>query len=192
LAEVRNARDERNTRMLARLAAVGKPLTLDEVRKHAHGSIIARPHIARAMVARGYVADMREAFTHYLKDGGRAYIPVVAPHPTAAVRAIHAAGGAAVLAHPGAVHLPDRDAHDLFLRQLVEAGLAGVEVWHPSHDLEKRAMFLELAREHGLVPSGGSDFHGENKPHIRLGSGDGSIALERATWDALAARRRVA
>lgn len=192
LAQVRERRDERNVRMLERLAQVGAPITMEEVRKHAHGRIVARPHIGRALVERGYVRDLREAFTQYLKDGGRAYVEVVAPHPTEAVKAIREAGGAAVLAHPGQIRLTGREAYDAFLRELVAAGLAGMEVWHPSHDSDDRAMFLALATQHGLVPSGGSDFHGETKPHIKLGTGDGTIAMERATWDALGARRRVA
>jgi predicted metal-dependent phosphoesterase TrpH len=192
LAHVREARDRRNDRLFENLAKLGLPLTREEVQAFAHGRIIARPHFGRALVARGYVPDLRAAFQQYLKDGGPAYVEVEAPHPKEAVHAIRAGGGVAVIAHPGQIHLTTREDYDLFLRGLSAEGLGGIEIWHPSHDVTQRAMFLELAHAHGLVPSGGSDFHGEHKPRIRLGVGDGSIEVHRATWDALARRRPAA
>lgn len=189
LSTVRESRDRRNERMLERLAALGVPVTHEEVLAHVRGRIVARPHIARALVARGHVPDLRAAFAQYLRDGGPAYVEAEVPPPAAAVEAIRRAGGVAVVAHPGQIRLEGREAYGTFLRGLRAQGLAGLEVWHPSHDADDRALFADLAREHDLLPSGGSDFHGDTKPHIRLGIGDGTIALDAAVWERLDARR---
>jgi hypothetical protein len=189
LAGVREARERRNDRIFEKLAALGVPVLREDVLRHVHGRILARPHFARAMVDRGHVPDLRAAFTQYLRDGGPAYVAAAAPPPADAVRAVRAAGGVSVLAHPGQIKLGTREAHDRVLGELADAGLAGLEVFHPSHDAATRTDFARLARDHDLVASGGSDFHGEHKPHIRLGSGDGTIDIPRATWDALWARR---
>lgn len=191
LGSVREAREERNERMFKRLASLGVPVTREEVAVHVRGRILARPHFARAMVARGYVPDLRAAFAQYLKDGGPGYVEAASPHPSAAVRAIRDAGGVAVLAHPGQLKLGGRDGYERFLRELKGAGLVGVEVWHPSHDAEARVLFADLARTLDLLPSGGSDFHGDTKPHIRLGVGDGSISIGPEVWERLALRRGV-
>jgi len=188
LARVREARERRNDLIFTRLAALGVPLTREEVHLHVRGRILARPHFGRALVDRGYVQDLRSAFSLYLRDGGPAYVEASFPPPEDAVRAIRSAGGAAVLAHPGQLKLADRAANVRLLTRLRDAGLTGVEVWHPSHDLEARATYAELARELDLLPSGGSDFHGDNKPRIRLGAGDGSIEVRREVWDAMRAR----
>ena len=188
LARVREARERRNERIFEKLAALGVPVTHEDVHAHVHGRILARPHFGSAMVDRGYVPDLRAAFGLYLRDGGPAYVQASFPPPVEAVRAIRAAGGAAVLAHPGQLKLADRAAYVRFLTELRDAGLAGLEVWHPSHDAEARTRFGALAKELDLVPSGGSDFHGDHKPRIRLGSGDGTIEIRRETWDALHAR----
>lgn len=189
LVGVREARERRNDRMFDKLASLGVPVLREEVMRHVHGRIMARPHFARAMVDRGYVPDLRAAFTQYLRDGGPAYVEAAAPPPADAVRAARAAGGVTVLAHPGQIKVAGREGYARLLADLRAAGLAGLEVFHPSHDAAARADFGRLAREHDLVPSGGSDFHGDHKPHIRLGVGDGTIDVARDTWEALWARR---
>lgn len=190
LAGVRQAREARNERIFERLAALGAPVTPEEVAVHVRGRILARPHFAQALVQKGYVPDLRAAFSQYLRDGGPAYVEAAAPHPVEAVRAIVGAGGAAVLAHPGQLKLGSRAAYERLLVELRHAGLTGVEVWHPSHDGDARALFADLARSLDLLPSGGSDFHGDTKPHIRLGVGDGTISIGPEVWERLAARRR--
>jgi predicted metal-dependent phosphoesterase TrpH len=191
LAEVRAGRTERNARILERLAALGVPVTLDEVRgAHADaGGTLGRPHIAAALVRRGYVPDARAAFAQYLKDGGPAYVGAEVVEPEEVVAAIRGAAGVAVLAHPRQLRLADPAEWPALFARLSAAGFAGVEVAHPSHGPEERESFLRLAEAHGLVPSGGSDFHGAAKPTIALGSGDGTIAVEYETWERLRARR---
>ena len=189
LAEVRVARERRNEAILRRLAALGVPVTREEVEAHVRGSILARPHFAQALVARGHVPDLRTAFSLYLRDGGPAYVEAAFPPTERAIAAIRGAGGAAVLAHPGQLRLKDRRDLAAFFGTLRTLGLAGIEVWHPSHDADQRLLLSALASEHDLLPSGGSDFHGDNKPHIRLGVGDGSVDVRRETWDRLRERR---
>ncbi|MHC5011257.1 MAG: PHP domain-containing protein [Planctomycetota bacterium] len=188
LDEVWQGRERRNAKMLARLAELNLPLTHEEVARHAYGHVVARPHFALAMVERGYVRDAREAFQRYLSDTGPAYVLAEMPHPTAAVRAVRAAGGVSSVAHPKQIRLDGRASYAALFSELKAAGLNGIEIDHPSHNLAQREMFRSLADELDLVPTGGSDFHGTNKPHISLGSGDGSIEVLYETWERLRER----
>ena len=188
LEEVRYGRDKRNEIILEKLAALNVPLDIEEVRALAHGCVIARPHIAQAMLLRGYVDDIREAFQHYLKDSGRAYAQAPVPAAEVAIETIVRAGGVAVVAHPRSLKLEGRRGYAHTIGQMKEAGLGGIEVNHPSQDSTWRALFSELAVEFDLVTTGGSDFHGSNKPHIKLGSGDGSIDIRYDTWERLRER----
>ena len=189
LETVRAARTERNRLMLERLAELGCPLEQEEVARHAEGRIVARPHFAQAMIDRGYVPDFRAAFDRYLRDGGPAYIVVDRTSPAEAVAAIRAAGGTATIAHPRQIDLEDDDAWDAFFGELVDAGLAGIEVYHPSHKRSHRTYFGALADRFGLVRTGGSDFHGSNKPRIRIGTGNGTIDVRYEAWQRLGERR---
>ncbi len=189
LERVRTGRDERNVAILAKLESLGIQLTHEDICRHAIGKVVARPHIATALVEHGHADDLREAFQRYLKDGGPAYVQATVPPAEEVVAAVAAVGGIAVLAHPRSLRLGSRRAYDQLFGQLAAAGLAGVEVGHPSHDVNQRRMFAALASQHDLVPSAGSDFHGSNKPHIELGTGDGSIEVTYDVWERLRARR---
>lgn len=190
LAGVRAGRDERNRKIHARLEALRLPVSAADVAEHAIGSVVARPHFAMAMVSRGYVDSVRQAFDHYLRDGGPAYARAPVPPVADVVRAVVAAGGIAVLAHPRSLKLGSEKAYRSAFRKLARAGLAGLEVDHPSHDPRRRRLFGALADELGLERSGGSDFHGAHKPGIALGTGDGSIEVTYETWDRLRARAK--
>jgi predicted metal-dependent phosphoesterase TrpH len=189
LEEVRVGRRERNARILDRLRGLGVPVEpADVVACEEGGGTMGRPHIARAMVRRGYVPDARTAFACYLKDGGPAYVPAEVVEPEQVIAAVAAAGGVAVVAHPRQLRVASPEAYGALFARLAAAGLAGVEVSHPSHAPEERDLFGRLALEHGLVATGGSDFHGEAKPDIRLGVGDGTISVEYDAWERLRAR----
>jgi predicted metal-dependent phosphoesterase TrpH len=188
LAEARAGRAERNPRILARLVELGVPVTIEEVRAEAGGEVVGRPHIARALVRKGHAPDAKSAFSLWLKDGGPAFVPAESVEPSEVLSAVRAAGGTAVLAHPRQLKLDGPAGAEALLRTLAAQGLGGVEADHPSHDASERALYRRLAGEIGLVASGGSDFHGDAKPAVRLGVGDGTIEVPYATWEALRAR----
>jgi predicted metal-dependent phosphoesterase TrpH len=173
-------RVERIRAMAERLARLGLPVPWERVLELARGDVLGRPHLARAMVEQGYVADEAEAFRRYLGRDRPAYVPRRPVDPREVIARIRAAGGVAVLAHPGRSGLP-RD-----LRGLWEAGLAGLEVYHPDHSEADIARLTEIARIYDLVPTGGSDFHGPTPDgRILLGS----LPVPPQTVDRLRARR---
>jgi len=158
LYRLRRDREERLLAMLRRLQALGMTLDPERVRAIAGEGSVGRPHVARALVERGHVASVEEAFGRLLTPGRPAYVPRHRLSPREAIAAIRRAGGVAVLAHPG---LTGRD--DLIPR-LVGEGLQGLEVCHPQHTPRAQARYLELARRWGLVATGGSDSHGPDGP----------------------------
>lgn len=172
ITALRADRLSRAERIVRRLNELGFDLSMDDVREHAgRAAMIVRPHIARALVAKGYVPSVREAFTQdFIADGGRADIPKAAMPSVEAVALIRASGGAAVIAHAAVGH-HDGDTrvvpYDL-IEELVGAGLAGIEVDHPDHPPLVRDDLRALAERLDLVITGGSDFHGE--PSHVLGS----------------------
>jgi 3',5'-nucleoside bisphosphate phosphatase len=168
--QTRRIRDDRVLRaraMVARLADLGAAVTWDQVAAIAGTAVVGRPHIARAMAASGVVANPADAFTRdWIADGGRAYVAKYALDPSRAIRLVRAAGGAAVLAHPRAargLYVSDEE-----IAALAAAGLAGVEVFHPDQSAAQRAGLLGLARDLGLLATGGSDDHGSLTGH-RIG-----------------------
>jgi len=174
----REERRERVRRMAARLAELGMPVDPDEIFALVREGSAGRPHVARAMVRRGYVKSVREAFDKYLAAGKPAHVPRVKLTPAEAVRLIRRAGGVPVLAHPG---LADRDE---LIPELVAAGLMGIESYYPEHSAGQTAGYVQMCKERGLVATGGSDFHG---PTLRAAS-LGAPAVPMAAWEALQAK----
>ena len=157
-------RTSRARAIVARLVELGFDLTMDEVQAHAGGDVIARPHIARAMVGRGYIERVRDAFTpELIADGGRADVPKHTLTPLEAVSLLREARGAAVIAHPGVGHHegPVQAVPVELLVSLRDAGLVGLEADHPDHPPLVRDRLHALANELGLIATGGSDFHGD-------------------------------
>jgi len=158
----------RGQAMVDRLRDLGAEISWPQVTAIADGGVVGRPHIARAMVAAGVIERPEQAFTaEWIGAGGRAHVARYAPDPARAIALIRAAGGVAVLAHPGA---PGRGARipDEIIASLAEAGLAGIEVAHRDHTPAERSRLAGLAQDLGLVQSGGSDDHGSLSGH-RLG-----------------------
>jgi 3',5'-nucleoside bisphosphate phosphatase len=176
----RRGRHERNLAIgerLERLCGVG----YDDAVRVAGASTLSRAHFARALVARGAVGDVAEAFDRYLSSGRPAYVPAPGVSVTDAAALAAKAGGVAVLAHPGRLTAAERDR---VLEEALEAGIDGVEVWHSQHDAGLRRYLAGLADRRGLLATGGSDYHGRFKPDVRLGTGsDGNVAVppERLT-----------
>ena len=165
----RRGRDERNLAIgerLERLTGVG----YDAAAAVASGSVLSRAHFARALIARGAVADVAEAFDRYLSSGRPAYVPAPSVSVTDAVALAAKAGGVAVLAHPGRLAAGERDR---VVTEALEAGVDGVEVWHSQHDADLRRSLDALVARHGLLATGGSDYHGRHKPDVRVGTGAG-------------------
>jgi len=170
LAAITTDRLRRGRDMVAKLRELGVDVTWEQVAAIAGGGVVARPHIARAMVAAGAIARPEQAFTpEWIGAGGRAYVSRYALDPEEAIRLVAAAGGVSVLAHPGAAQR-GWVIGDAAVEQLAGAGLGGLEVAHPDHDDAQRLRLAGLAAALGLVASGGSDDHGALTGH-RLGSG---------------------
>lgn len=175
---LRNERYRRAEQIVEKFVALGIEVSFARVRALAGEAPIGRPHIARAVLETGAVAELQDVFDQYLADGGAAYVPKYAVDPVAAVDLIRAAGGVAVVAHPGlysARTRPDgtRGMDDDVIEAMAAAGMAGIEADHPDHTDEERARFRDLASGLGLVVTAGSDFHGEAK----------DLALGEATTD---------
>ncbi len=175
-------RQQRGQQIVERLNQLSVALEWSHVVALAGGENVGRPHIARALVEAGHVRTTTEAFERYIGSSQPAYVPRVTLTPEEAIRMIHSAGGAAVLAHPVYVrNFP------VVIEHLVPAGLDGLEVAYPQHTPEIEAHARQLAQQYGLVMTGGSDFHGLDMPDkAMLGS---TLAPEGAV-DALFARAR--
>lgn len=172
LAELRAVRDQRNEMMLERLNMLGAVITMEDVRASLKASkkadeTLGRPHIADALLRKGYVATIAEAFDRYLGKNGAAYVNPPRIEPFTAIRWIKEAGGVPVLAHPGLY------GQDELIEQLVESGLAGLEVYHADHKPTQEEHYLAIANNLKLIVTAGSDFHGERNGvvfHAPIGS----------------------
>jgi predicted metal-dependent phosphoesterase TrpH len=153
-------RYRRGELIVEKLRELGFEIDFERVRQIAGGQTIARPHVAQAMVEAGIVATEQEAFDRYISDDGLAYVPKHALEPLEALRLIRRAGGGCVLAHPG-MWKGNGSVPDELIERMAEAGMVGLEVWHPDHDEEMRSRYGALAERLGLVATSASDCHGE-------------------------------
>jgi predicted metal-dependent phosphoesterase TrpH len=180
LTGLRLDRARRAGAIVDRLNALGYELAMHDVLAEAGEGVVARPHIARALVARGHVASVRDAFTpDLIADGGAADVPKQALTPVEAVELIRSAGGAPVVAHPGVGHhegAPQPLALEL-LASMRDAGMVGLEVDHPDHDPLMREHMARVAADLGLIACGGSDFHGD-EGHVLCRASTSPEALE--------------
>ncbi len=167
LARVRQAREHRAERMVDLLRADGIDVTWDEVREYAAGGTVGRPHLAQALIRRGLVGTVAEAFAPGWL-GHRYRLPKADIDVFKALELIRGAGGVPVFAHPRA-SVRGRIVPDSLIVELARAGLAGLEADHEDHSPVERAHVRDLARELGLLVTGSSDFHGSNKT-VRLGA----------------------
>ena len=182
LEAMREARVSRAREMLVRLHELGVTLSWEEIRELAQGETLGRPHIARALVSRGYVASTEEGFARYVGRQGQAYVARFRPDPSRVIDTIRSAGGVAVLAHPSQSGVTDS------IPEYAELGLQGLEVYYPSHSSLDVRKLEEICGRFNLLRTGGSDFHG---PGHREGEEIGAVyvPLECATELRLAAGR---
>jgi predicted metal-dependent phosphoesterase TrpH len=151
--------------IVKRLDALHVHVRADDIEKFSGGKTLGRPHVARAILERGYVATVREAFDRFLADGMPAFVPRLRLEVAEAVTLVRGAGGTATIAHPAVSRLDRRE-----VARARDAGVVGLEVHHVDHDPGTRERLLRLAEELGMVPTAGSDFHGETvSPDRHLG-----------------------
>ena len=187
LKQLIESRYMRNLKMLEKLEEIGCPLTLDELQEDsAPGTVLTRAHFAKALMRKGYISNRKEAFTKYIGRGLPAYVPREKFTVKECIDMIHTAGGLAVLAHPMLYGYSRADITNL-LRGLVLEGLDGVESVYSTHSQEDMSHLLQVCMQLKLFPTGGSDFHGDNKPLIDLGSGYGELKIP---FDILEAMRK--
>lgn len=179
----RGHRRSRAEQIVAKLNAVGVAVTVEAVLAAAAGGAIGRPHVARALVADGFVRDVREAFDRYLAAGKPAYVDKERLEIAEGISLIHEAGGIAVLAHPGS------DGRRDMIEPLANAGMDGLEVRHPSHSRDDEQRLTALATHFGLVMSGGSDWHGAMQGGRVLGAMQVPMAWLEAQDARVASRR---
>ncbi len=190
LAVLKQARIDRNPQIIAKLNALNIPITMARVEEISGGGQVGRPHIARALMEAGYVKSIQEAFDTFLRMGGKAYVSKYRFPPAEALTMIREAKGIPVLAHPFTLGLGSAFALKNRLVELKGQGLAGIEVFYSEHTPEQEALYLKLARELDLLITGGSDYHGLNKPEITLGSMASQKKLTYKLVEALKAWRR--
>ena len=150
--------------MVRKLNRLGMAITMADVRSLSGPGAIGRPHLAGALILKGFVHTTEEAFRRFLGHGGPAWVPKRKLTLEDALALSRAHSGRTVLAHPGTLRRDD------LIPRLKELGLVGLEVWHPRHPPEISRHYLGMARKMGLVPTGGSDYHGSRNPGVQLGS----------------------
>lgn len=172
LRRILDGRNERNAKILARFESIGIRIPADEIAAYAHGDILARPHFAKWLVDHGYSGDVKAAFDAYLTPSSppetKCYVSRFRPDPKDAFDAIHAAGGAAIMAHPR-YWTKDPAALRTGLSRLKAAGLDGIEAIYQANEPGETVEHVRAAKELGLCMTAGSDFHGSNKPSVTLG-----------------------
>ncbi len=174
------SRNDRNARMAQRLRSLGIEITLDEVKAKGR-SLTGRPHFARVLVEKGYASSIQQAFDDFLDEGAKGYVDRDEAEFGDSVKRVHRAGGIASVAHP--VRFKGFTLAGV-ISEMRDLGLKSVEVYHSDHSAAQTSLYKALAAEYGLAVTGGSDFHGANKPDIQLGTGANhnvSVPLEVLT-----------
>ncbi len=174
LATFKNARVERNIKMCKKLTEGGIPISYDELTEAFPDTTITRAHYAKFMLEKGYIKSRQEAFDRYIGDNCPYFVPRENITPEMAIECILENGAVPILAHPVIYHMSDAKLEALVVR-LKEVGLKGLEAIYTTYEAYEERQMKELAAKHGLLVSGGSDFHGSNKVGIDLGVGYGSL-----------------
>jgi len=191
LEKQQRARINRTPQIIDRLNQFGISLTLADIQSEIGHQQIARPHIAQWLVKNGHAASMDEAFDRYLGKGRPGYVEKYRIPMDEAILYIRAAGGLAVLAHPGLLDLTETESYERFLVELMSMGLQGIEVYYPGHTPSQTLFFKNLAAKLGLLITGGTDFHGDINPEIQLGTGQGDLSIPYTVYESIAAALKV-
>ncbi len=184
-------RKDRNRKMIDKMAADGISISWQQMKDRFGDMLWTRAHFARYLAEQGYVKHMWDAFDSYLGDHCKYYVPREKTTPHQIVELIRETGGIPVLAHPFQYHLPEEELIQL-IRSLKEKGLLGIEAIYSTHTGTQERELRKLARTFGLAVSGGSDFHGANKPAIDLGRGKGNLKISKEVLEQLRALKTAA
>jgi len=184
LAEMQATRRDRNLRMAERLRSLGIDVRIEEVERKGR-SLAGRPHFAKLMLEKGYVSTIQQAFDDYLDESAKGYVDRQEPDMKLAIERIAAASGISSIEHPVRMGYRDPVKMRALVAELRDAGLTALEVYHSDHRPADVAQYLELAREFDLGVTGGSDFHGDVKPGIRLGTGAGNLNIPLSVLEQL-------
>lgn len=176
LEAIVRSRNERNQKMVDKLCEIGLSITINDVIKNATNGIITRAHFGKALLQKGYIKNLTEAFTKYIGTGCVAYVPRHKLTPGKAIKIIRDCGGVAVLAHPTLYHLNLREL-DSLIEELTHSGLQGIEGIYSLYNKSEVSYLQDFANQYNLVITGGSDFHGTNKVGIDLGVGRGQLKI---------------
>lgn len=168
LEKLKEARDERNIKIVKKLNDRGLKITLEDIKKEAVGNIVSRAHICNAMMNKGYVYSKGEAFKQYLGRTGSAYVEKRDSNPIEIIKLIKECGGISSLAHPIFI-CESREKIEKLLEKLIDAGLDGIETNYSSYTSKEKKYFSKLADKYNLLKTGGSDFHGENRIGVDIG-----------------------
>jgi len=181
---LQEARAERNPKIIKKLQKLGIPIDYQEVMAVSGGGQIGRPHIAQVLIKKGIVNSIDEAFERFLRKGRPAYVEKERITAKQCLDILLETNALPVLAHPYTLHL---DEYELkrFVKKLKDSGLVGIEVYYSDHNPAQIASYLELAKTFGLAITGGSDFHGENKEGVELGTGYGNLCISYSLLEKL-------
>ena len=189
LAAIQHARGSRNQMIVDELTRLGMPITLDEVLVEAGEGSVGRPHIAAVMVAKGYVPDIKSAFDLWLANGAPAYVKRMLLTPEEGIGLAIESGAVPILAHPHTLGINRAAEMAALLDELKGYGLVGLEAHYSAYQQHERDGYADLARRFGLLPSGGSDYHGTYKADLELGSGYGDLVVPESLMESLRERR---
>lgn len=178
------ARETRNQKMVFALNKLGFSISYQEIQQNASGNIVTRAHFANVLVHKKIVKTTKEAFDKYLSANKPAYVEREILTPELCIETIQKAGGVAVLAHPTLYYM-DYQQIELLAQELKNYGLAAIEVQYSSYSAEQRKKITQIADKVGLLYSGGSDFHGKNRPNVQLGTGKNNLHIPYTYWQAL-------
>lgn len=173
----RESRDGRNAKIIEKLKEQGFDISMDDIHPDKPGETIGRPHIARFLMKKKYVSSIQEAFDKYLAEGRSCYVERIMPTPQEAIDLIKTSGGIPVLAHLMLYKNLNAAEKESLVHELKEYGLIGIETYYNTYTPVEQAYVAGLAKQWGLLETGGSDFHGQNKPDISLFNGRGKMEV---------------
>ena len=186
LSDFVSSRDNRNEKMCRLLTEYGVPITYGMLKEAFPGAVITRAHYAKFLLEKGYVKNLPEAFARYVGDQAPCFVPREKVTPMQAIQLIREAGGISVLAHPTLYHLSTARLDNL-VQQLKQSGLHAIEGIYSTYSISETREIHEFARKYGLLISGGSDFHGANKPGLSFGTGYGKLYIHEEVLERLKA-----